>query len=457
MTSDYRDVVVFLPGIGGSSLVREGRPIWGGSWRAMANAIVRGGLRDLALPEGDEEDGVSVGGLVDDVQIIPGLWKIEAYGAFCSSLVATVGLVEGENFFRFPYDWRHDVRVTARRLETCVADWLARWKTLSGNDQARVVLVAHSMGGLVSRYYVECLEGWKTTRRLVSLGTPYRGSLNALGFLVNGYSRGIGPLRVDATAPLRTFTSVYQLLPTYPCVEVAGEMLRVPDAGLPHVDHRSTDAMTFHQEMTVAAQANLRIDGYSADYLSCLVSSRQPTYQSARPTSKGVDLIETIGGESAGGDGTVPSPSAVPVGVDRGAATYAWGLHSALANQEAVREHVLEGLRAGRIDEDRYRKGEHGGRQIRLRLDDVYTAGQAFELSAELADQSEQTLLAIAEPVSGGEARQTVLHREGGRYVGPLVLTEGAWRISVSGRRSDKVHDVVMALPANGEVGVDHS
>ena len=46
------------------------------------------------------------------------------------------------------------------------------------------------MGGLVSRYFLECLEGWKDTKALVTFGTPYRGSLNALDGLANGLKKG---------------------------------------------------------------------------------------------------------------------------------------------------------------------------------------------------------------------------------------------------------------------------
>lgn len=40
----------------------------------------------------------------------------------------------------------------------------------------RVTLVAHSMGGLVARYYLQRLGGARRVERLVTLGTPHRGS-----------------------------------------------------------------------------------------------------------------------------------------------------------------------------------------------------------------------------------------------------------------------------------------
>ena len=90
------------------------------------------------------------------------------------------------------------------------------------------------MGGLVSRYFLECLEGWKDTRALVTFGTPYRGSLNALDGLANGVKKG--PLDLSTLA--RQLTALYQLLPVYECYDAGdGKLVRVGEtAGIPNVD-----------------------------------------------------------------------------------------------------------------------------------------------------------------------------------------------------------------------------
>ena len=100
------------------------------------------------------------------------------------------------------------------------------------------MLVGHSMGGLVARHYLEVLDGWRDTRMLVTFGTPYRGSLNALDFLCNGFKKKIGPIGVDLTRLLRSLTSVYQLLPRYPVIDSgSGDLTRVAEtADLPGVD-----------------------------------------------------------------------------------------------------------------------------------------------------------------------------------------------------------------------------
>lgn len=63
-----------------------------------------------------------------------------------------------------------DLRVTARHLARRVEELCER----SGQD--RVDIVGHSLGGLVARYYVQCLGGDARVRTLVTLGTPHDGT-----------------------------------------------------------------------------------------------------------------------------------------------------------------------------------------------------------------------------------------------------------------------------------------
>jgi hypothetical protein len=74
------------------------------------------------------------------------------------------------------------------------------------------------MGGLISRYFVEALEGWRDTRAVVTFGRAFYGSLNALDFLLHGFQKGVGPFQVDLTKLLHSCASVHQLVPVYRCV-----------------------------------------------------------------------------------------------------------------------------------------------------------------------------------------------------------------------------------------------
>lgn len=55
---------------------------------------------------------------------------------------------------------------------------------------AKLILVGHSMGGIVARCFLEALEGWKDTLAQITFGTPHRGSINALDTLVNWVRKG---------------------------------------------------------------------------------------------------------------------------------------------------------------------------------------------------------------------------------------------------------------------------
>ena len=56
----------------------------------------------------------------------------------------------------------------------------------------RIDLVAHSMGGLVARFYVQQLGGERRVDRLVTLGTPHRGT-HAASFIPSALVRQLLP------------------------------------------------------------------------------------------------------------------------------------------------------------------------------------------------------------------------------------------------------------------------
>ena len=176
-----KDVIVLLPGILGSVLERDGKEVWAPSPGAIGRALWKLGrnLNDLALvddpwQQDDLGDGVTATRLMPDIHMIPGLWGIDGYSDISPMIRSTFDVTDGVNYFEFPYDWRRDNRVAARRLKDLADRALhARRKDV---PDAKVVLVGHSMGGIVSRYYLECLDGWRDTRALITFGTPYRGS-----------------------------------------------------------------------------------------------------------------------------------------------------------------------------------------------------------------------------------------------------------------------------------------
>lgn len=456
------DVVVLLPGITGSVLQRDGRDVWSITPGAAVRALLSLGhsIKDLALREDpadadDLGDGVTAPRLVPDTHLIPGLWKIDGYTRVGRAIQESFAVTPGENYFEFPYDWRRDNRVAARRLARQSHDWLARWRERSGNGDAKLVLVGHSMGGLVSRYFLEVLEGWKSTRMLITFGTPYRGSLNALDFVANGMRKAVGPLTlVDLSGLLRSFTSVYQLLPIYPCFDPGdGELVRVTETdGVPNLDReRAAGALAFHREIREAVEAHLQEDAYLASRYTIhpIVGMFQPTGQSARGSGGGVQVLRTYRGEDQDGDGTVPRVSATPIELsNQRSEVYVADRHGSLQNADPVLVQ-LHGLISGvELDTSIYYALNT---RLSLDLDDAYAADEPVEVRARPEREGYELTATVVDVASNAAvARQSLTPGEEGWWRTEVPpLPPGTYRVTVRGEGPvDPVTDVFVVLGA---------
>lgn len=131
------------------------------------------------VPFLDEEEGV------DPVIVIPGIlgsaqkngvWQIDPILHTYDDLVSTLeanGYTSGADLFTFAYDWRASNVTTAALLKQKIDEV----KALCSCE--KVDLVAHSMGGLVARQYVQSGEYDNDVDQLIFLGTPHRGAPKA--------------------------------------------------------------------------------------------------------------------------------------------------------------------------------------------------------------------------------------------------------------------------------------
>jgi pimeloyl-ACP methyl ester carboxylesterase len=442
-----RDVIVLLPGITGSVLQKDGKDIWAFSGGAIIRALLSlgGSIKDLALTddppdEDDLGDGVTADRVMPDIHLIPGFWKIDGYGKVSTAIEEAFDVRRGENFFEFPYDWRRDNRAAARKLARDTHDWLGAWRERSGNTDAKLILVGHSMGGIVSRYFVEVLDGWRDTRMLVTFGTPYRGSLNALGFLVNGMAKKLGFLTlVDLSAMLRSFTSVYQLLPIYPCYDGGQGLGRIAEtAGIPNVDQeKARAALAFHREIETAVDAHLKDDAYLQERYAIhpVVGTFQPTSQSARLGAEGVEILREHDGQDQDGDGTVPLVSATPIELgNQPHAMYAAARHSSLQNMDEVLVQLTGLLQGLSVDLDTFRDLRTA---LRLDLEDAFLMDEPIPVRVLPEDPESVARLAasVMDAETGAEVAQgTLAPGDDGWFQAELApLPAGAYRVTVSG------------------------
>lgn len=315
-----RDVVVVVPGIMGSSLVdAEDRPVWSVGMGALVQGIKTLGasVTSLALPEdiGDQPapDGIRPVGLIGGLHVVPGVWSpVAGYSGLLKFLRGNrfhfiePGGGRLPNLLTFPYDWRLSNRYNAVLLKKMAVEALEQWRTQPGMAEAKLVLVCHSMGGLVARWFLDHEGGAEITRSLITIGTPHRGSVNALEKLVNGVEPGVGRLRVHLTDLVRSMPSMHQLLPTYDCLQIAprqrGELTINGIDGIRSA--MFTDALDFHASLTPPDQAEY--------VLHKVVGTRQPTSTTARIVDSRIVVSQRIDGLDQGGDGTVPRLAAEP-------------------------------------------------------------------------------------------------------------------------------------------------
>jgi pimeloyl-ACP methyl ester carboxylesterase len=324
-TTVVRDVVVVVPGIMGSELVdAEDNPVWSVSAGALVHAIRTLGksLRDLQLPDriGDEaptdpKRKIRATKLLDSLHVIPGLWSpITGYdgllGFLRSQRFHLVEPVPGDdgiipNLIPFPYDWRLSNRYNAKLLAKTAGDALDRWREQPGMAEAKLVLVCHSMGGLIARWFAEQEGGAPRIRSLITIGTPHRGSLNAVVTLANGLEPGIGPLRLRLNPFLRSLPSLYQLLPRYDCLVTDAGRTDLDRGNCPGLDSTMLkNAFAFHDTLAASGPPS-----YS---LHKVVGIRQPTLTTVRVKGSSVTPSVEIDGKNQGGDGTVPRLAAEP-------------------------------------------------------------------------------------------------------------------------------------------------
>ncbi len=204
-TGSTRRPVLIVPGIAGSEL-------WRGSEKLWPN------VRHMLRHPGDyllsESSPLEARGIVEQVVVVPNLITLDQYGRLRQFLEESLSYERGRDLFEFAYDWRQDLRVTARKLAEAVD---------SLPVDGPITIIAHSMGSLLSRYYIEFCGGQSRVERLIMLGGPHRGGVKALSGLVTG--KGILPfgwLGDRVRRAFSTYPSAYQLLPTYPAVFDAG-------------------------------------------------------------------------------------------------------------------------------------------------------------------------------------------------------------------------------------------
>jgi pimeloyl-ACP methyl ester carboxylesterase len=433
------DLVVVLPGILGSTLRQDGRLVWAPSAGSALRAIATFGasIRRLELPAGIGDDhpgdGVEPAGLMPDLHVLPGIWTaVKGYDRLLARL-RSLGYHEpgpdtsAGNLIPVAYDWRLSCRYNAKRLGTITEPALKRWQD-QGRPyaDAQVVFVCHSMGGLVARWYIEKCGGAEITRKLITLGTPYRGAARALGQLVNGAHPGLGPFRLDLTRFARSMPSLHQLMPEYACVQQGDDLAKTTGVMLPELDAAMvTDAMRFYTELQDAEAR--RPESLAATH--AVVGTSQATATTARLTGGRIELLDSYQERELYGDSTVPVVAACrpDVPMDSNTLRRVPDKHGNLQRNTAALDEIEGILTASSII-------IKAAKPVALRMDapDFALAGEAITIRVTPAEPTRQAIRITVTSETGTliEARRL---RPSGEAITIDGLAPGAYTIDVAG------------------------
>jgi pimeloyl-ACP methyl ester carboxylesterase len=464
MRYPMNDVVVVLPGIMGSTLRKDGKPVWepsaGGVIGTLRDRFK--GLKSLMLPEaigdGHPDDGVTAEALMPDIRLPLGLWTFDVgYTRLVAFLTETFELnpdpTRGPvNLLLFPYDWRLSNRYNGEKLGAACEAMLDEWRRRGGPfADARLVFICHSMGGLVARWYVDHLGGAEHTKALITLGTPHRGALNALDQLVNGVQKGVGPFKLTLTDLARSLPSLHQLLPEYACIDQSGNLRKTTEIALPELDTEMvSDAMEFHSQIDTGRRATARqydlhpIGGYE-----------QPTSTTARLEGSKVICVPTIDGKDERGDATVPRLSFTPPDLPPSTpgAHYAADNHGGLVGNRSVFDQIEGILTASEV--------VHRGPERRLSVDvpEVLDHGEPLAVRAELV-QGDLPLEAVVADERGIELGppDRLLPDDGSLRAVLALPGPGVYQVTVRGAgragvQVSPITTVVLAWPSEQELG----
>ncbi len=250
-----RNPVIVIPGILGSRLVKgdDGSAVWGLFGGDYADPSTADGAGLIAVPmrEGaalhELTDDVVPDGVLDSLEVnVFGLpIEFQAYmqilgtlgvGGYRDEQFGLAGAIDyGDDHFtcfQFGYDWRRDNAENAKRLHEFILEkraYIAAELRKRGLPPREIKfdLIAHSMGGLISRYYLRygaadlptdgstpevTWAGAENVERAILVGTPNAGSIYAFDQLVHGISFSRLFPKYSA-ALLGTMPSIYQLMP----------------------------------------------------------------------------------------------------------------------------------------------------------------------------------------------------------------------------------------------------
>lgn len=280
---------------------------------------------------------------IDPVIVIPGffgsalkngIWQVDpifhVYDNLVESFVVN-GYVLNTNLFTFPYDWREKNSVTADMLKQKIDEV----KEIC--ECKKVDFVAHSMGGLVARHYIQSEKYENDVDQLIFLGTPHLGAPktyltweagesepdfieNTLKVLLENEGKKLGYKTLFDYVRLKPLASIREMLPIFDYIEdnASGNMRKYP------IEYpRNTFLESLNANVSLLYDSGVRItnitgdvEDSTTDVISVVPSYSSTIWEHGYPYNFDKIFSNNRGLKRGAGDGTVPSKSSQFVNKD---------------------------------------------------------------------------------------------------------------------------------------------
>lgn len=239
--SEYRDIpkkhpLIIIPGLFGSMLIdRDGEVIWGKKSSVLKQKNFN---NSMLLPIAGGEDIVQKENILRPTKLleslvwVPSIYEVRTVRNLIHALQVAGGYKLGDinkpsredNLYIFNYDWRLDNVENVKMLDKQIYSIKEAWE----DPSLKVDVVAHSMGGLITRYYIKygnrdvldmhwipppTFSGAKNINKFFVVATPHMGTSSILALFNYGLPMWRIRPRINPETML-TWPSMYQLLPT---------------------------------------------------------------------------------------------------------------------------------------------------------------------------------------------------------------------------------------------------
>ncbi|MBP9748235.1 MAG: hypothetical protein KBD17_01250 [Candidatus Pacebacteria bacterium] len=268
------------------------------------------------------------------------------------------GYVEGVDLFLFPYDWRFGVNMdNVNKLKQKITDVL----TQTGSE--KVDIVAHSMGGLITKKYVIENPSEHHIAKAIFIGVPNTGSPKATKNLLVGDGTLI-TADSEMKKLSRNMPAAYDLVPSEEYINKKGSYIKVIDYYLFSKESRDLDFEESNifivNDHDLNAQAlvnannlhtksfdnydlrNAGVDLYSIN--GCKAGTIGKFVESREHGIFGGDgyTINNFKIEQFPGDGTVPLESATNLPINESNKYYALNAsHAEMMSQDGIRQKIV--------------------------------------------------------------------------------------------------------------------